>query len=103
MGCCVSLFGMDVVYKSRTFGCGVRCVCALAGCASGGENFITNTVRRNSGFRHTSMVNKEQPKVPGLFRKNFKRGKSIFFATYDVRETTEWKKVSCQNRTEINQ
>jgi hypothetical protein len=67
------------------------------------NDFRNNIMRRNSGFQHTSMVNKEQPKLSGLFKKNFKRGKSIFFATYDVREKTEWKKVSCQNRKEINQ
>jgi hypothetical protein len=30
------------------------------------------------------MVNKEQPKGSGLFKKNFKRGKSVFFETSDV-------------------
>jgi hypothetical protein len=40
------------------------------------------------------MVNKEQPKKSGLFRKNFKRGKSVFFETLNVAKGTEWRKVS---------
>jgi hypothetical protein len=30
------------------------------------------------------MVNKEQPKGSGLFKKNFKRGETVFFETSDV-------------------
>jgi hypothetical protein len=58
------------------------------------NDFRTNIMLRNGAFRHTSMVNKEQPKRSGLFRKNFKRGKSIFFETLNVAEETEWRKVS---------
>jgi hypothetical protein len=39
------------------------------------------------------MVNKEQPKVSGLFKKNFKQGKSVFFETMNVGKSTEWRKV----------
>jgi hypothetical protein len=49
---------------------------------------------RNGAFQHTSMVNKEQPKGSGLFKKNFKRGKSVFFETSDVTRNSEWRKVS---------
>jgi hypothetical protein len=51
-------------------------------------------MRRNGAFRHTSMVNKEQPKGSGFFKKNFKRGKSVFFETSDVTRSSEWRKVS---------
>jgi hypothetical protein len=40
------------------------------------------------------MVNKEKPKGSGLFKKNFKRGKSVFFETSDVTRSSEWRKVS---------
>jgi hypothetical protein len=58
------------------------------------NDFRTNIMRRNGAFCHTSMVNKEQPKGSGLFRKNFKRGKSVFFKTLNVAKGTEWSKVS---------
>jgi hypothetical protein len=58
------------------------------------NDFMTNIMRRNGAFRHTSMVNKEQPKGSGLFKKNFKRGKSVFFETSDVTRSSEWRKVS---------
>jgi hypothetical protein len=58
------------------------------------NDFRTNIMRRNGAFRHTSMVNKEQPKGSGLFKKNFKRGKSVFFETSDVTRSSEWCKVS---------
>jgi hypothetical protein len=32
-------------------------------------------MRRNGAFRHTSMVNKEQPKGSGLFKKTLRGGK----------------------------
>jgi hypothetical protein len=58
------------------------------------NDFRTNIMRRNGAFRHTSMVNKEQPKGSGLFKKNFKRGKTVFFETSDVTSSSEWRKVS---------
>jgi hypothetical protein len=59
------------------------------------NNFRTNIVRWNGAFRHTSMVNKEEPRGSGLFKKNFTRGKSVFFETLNVGKSTEWRKVSC--------
>ena len=53
----------------------------------------SNIMRRTSNFQHTSMVKKEQPKIPGLFNKNFKRGKGTFFVTKDIRDPTTWNKV----------
>jgi hypothetical protein len=54
----------------------------------------SNIMRRGPTMQHTSMVQKEQPKVPGLFQKNFKRGKTTFFVTLDGRNSTCWHKVS---------
>jgi hypothetical protein len=51
-------------------------------------------MRRNGAFRHTSVVNKEQPKGSSLFKKNFKRGKIVFFETSDVTRSSEWRKDS---------
>jgi hypothetical protein len=48
------------------------------------NDFRTNIMRRNGSLTHTSMVNKEQPKKSSLFKKNFKRGKRVFFVTLDV-------------------
>jgi hypothetical protein len=58
-------------------------------------------MRRNGAFRHTSMVNKEQPKTSGLFKKNFKSGKSVFFETSDVTRSFEWRKIGghCMQNT----
>jgi hypothetical protein len=53
-------------------------------------------MRQSGAFWHTSMVNKEQPKGSGLFKKNFKRGKSVFFETSEVTRSSEWRKVSRQ-------
>ena len=58
------------------------------------NNIRTNIMRRNGASTHRSMVNKEQPKSSSLFRKNFKRGKSVFFETLNVEHKTEWRKVS---------
>jgi hypothetical protein len=54
-------------------------------------------MRPNGAFWHTSMVNKEQPKASGLFKMNFKQGKSVFFETLNVAESTEWCKVRCHH------
>jgi hypothetical protein len=51
-------------------------------------------MRRGPVMQHTSLINKEQPKVIGLFKKNFKRGKSTFFVTLDERDQALWHKVS---------
>ena len=53
-----------------------------------------NDLRRNQTFQHTSKVKKEQPKIPGLFNKNFKRGKGTFFVTQEIRDQRTWRKVS---------
>jgi hypothetical protein len=58
------------------------------------NDFRTNIMRRNGAFRHTSMVNKEQPKGSSLYKRNFKRGKSVFFETLDVTKSSKWQKVS---------
>ena len=54
----------------------------------------TNILRRHTAFRHASAVKKEQPKVAGLFKKHFKRGKSTFFVSLDVQNSQAWHKVS---------
>jgi hypothetical protein len=54
----------------------------------------TNVLRRGPAIKHTSLINKEQPKVMGLFKKNFKRGKSTFFVTKDEGDKLLWRKVS---------
>jgi hypothetical protein len=54
----------------------------------------SNIMRRNQTFQHTSQVKKEQPKLPGLFNKNFKRGKGTFFVTQEIRDQRTWRKVS---------
>jgi hypothetical protein len=51
-------------------------------------------MRGGTAIQHTSMVKKEQPKVPGMFKKNFKRGKTMFFATMNVNDNGAWHKVS---------
>jgi hypothetical protein len=56
-----------------------------------------NILRRGATIQHSSTVSKEQPKVKGIFKKNFKRGKSTFFMTLDVTETTAWHKVRDRN------
>ena len=55
----------------------------------------TNIMRSGSAIQHKSMVKKEQPKVTGLFHKNFKRAKTVFFVTLDVGKSEDWHKVSC--------
>jgi hypothetical protein len=53
----------------------------------------TNIMRRGTTLQHQSMVKKEQPKVDGLFQKNFKRAKTTFFVTSDVGKSQAWRKV----------
>ncbi len=53
----------------------------------------SNIMRRTPTFQHTSMVKKEQPKIPGLFKKHFKRGKATFFVNRNIRDQTTWHKV----------
>jgi hypothetical protein len=57
-----------------------------------------NIMRRGPTMQHRSMVKKEQPKVPGLFKKHFKRGKSTFFLTLNEQDSNEWAKVSIIGR-----
>jgi hypothetical protein len=52
-----------------------------------------NIMRRSPAFHHTSGIKKEQPCVPSIFKRNFKRGKSTFFVTQNIREKTLWNKV----------
>jgi hypothetical protein len=54
----------------------------------------TNIMRGGTTIQHTSMVKKEQPKVPGMFKKNFKRGKTMTFATMNVSDNGARHKVS---------
>ena len=56
-----------------------------------------NIMRRGPTMLHRSMIKKEQPKVSGLFKKNFKRGKSTFFLTLNEQYASQWKKVSSDN------
>jgi metal-dependent amidase/aminoacylase/carboxypeptidase family protein len=57
-------------------------------------NYVrSNIMRRGLTMNHTSMIQKEQPKVPGLYNKNFKRGKATFFVTLDERDKRGWHKV----------
>jgi hypothetical protein len=58
------------------------------------NNVRTNIMRRGASFQHASYVKVEQPKVEGLFKKNFKRGKSTFFVTVDVDNSAAWHKVN---------
>jgi hypothetical protein len=51
-------------------------------------------MRGGTAIQHTSMVKKEQPKVPGMFKNNFERGKTISFATMNVNDNGAWHKVS---------
>jgi hypothetical protein len=64
------------------------------------NNLRSNIMRRGPTFQHTSMIKKEQPKIPGLFKKNFKRGKGTFFVSGDIRDQTTWQKV-CDERVNI--
>ena len=54
----------------------------------------TNIMRGGAAVQHTSMIKKEQPKMSDLFRKNFKRGKTTFFATNNIHDNKAWQKVS---------
>ena len=63
--------------------------------------FRSNVICRGSVVQHNSQVNKEQPKIKGLFKKHFKRGKSIFFVTLDERKEESWYKVSSRHIGEI--
>jgi hypothetical protein len=53
----------------------------------------SNIMRRTRLFLHKSNIQKEQPRVSGAFRKNFKREKTTFFATFKVDDTAQWFKV----------
>jgi hypothetical protein len=57
----------------------------------------TNIMRRGPAIQHRSVIKKEQPRVLGLFHKNFKRAKTTFFLTMDVGNSTNWQKVSKSN------
>jgi hypothetical protein len=57
------------------------------------NDFRTNVMRQSPSLQHTSRITKEQPKVPGMFKKNFKRAKATFFMTKKVNESTAWQKV----------
>ncbi len=58
----------------------------------------TNTMRQSEAVQHTSMVNKEQPRVEGMFKKNFKRKKTLFFVTMNHRNKSAWHKVKSDIR-----
>ena len=53
----------------------------------------TNIMRRNGSFCHTSMITCEQPKHSADYYKHYKRPKSTFFVTKDLRNNDTWKKV----------
>jgi hypothetical protein len=53
-----------------------------------------NILRKGANCNHQSLIRKEQPKVAGLVKKNFKRGKSTFFAYQATPEHHAWHKVS---------
>jgi hypothetical protein len=54
----------------------------------------SNLMRPGPTVTHTSQIKVEQPKVDGLFRKNYKREKTTFFSTFDVTNISKWNKVS---------
>ena len=54
----------------------------------------SNLMRPGPTLTHTSQIKVEQPKVDGLFRKNYKREKTTFFSTFDVTNISKWNKVS---------
>jgi hypothetical protein len=58
------------------------------------NNIRSNILRTGPAMQHASMVKREQPKLPGLFKKNFKRGKTTFFVTINSQDITRWNKVS---------
>ena len=60
----------------------------------------TNIMRRGSAIQHKSMVKKEQPRVAGMFQKNFKRAKTTFFVSLNVGREEDWRKVSSKHRTQ---
>jgi hypothetical protein len=62
----------------------------------------TNIMRRGAALQHNSMIKKEQPKVAGIFRKNFKRAKTTFFVSSDVGKCEAWRKVSCHHAKKRN-
>jgi hypothetical protein len=51
-----------------------------------------NIMRRTNLFVHKSHIQKEQPQVRA-FRKNFKREKTTFFASFEVADVEKWFKV----------
>lgn len=53
-----------------------------------------NILRRAHIMQHMSMIKKEQPRVPGIFKKNFKRAKTTFFVSNEVHNISAWYKVS---------
>ena len=55
-------------------------------------------MRQSEAVQHTSMVNKEQPRVEGMFKKNFKRKKTLFFVTMNHRNKSAWHKVKSDIR-----
>lgn len=59
----------------------------------------SNIMRRSPGMTHTSMIRKEQPKLPLFFNKNFKRSKTTFFVSTDFRNELGWHKVSDESNT----
>jgi 23S rRNA maturation mini-RNase III len=58
------------------------------------NNLRTNVMRGGAAIQHTSMIKKEQPKMSDMFKKNFKRGKTTFFATNNIQDNEAWQKVS---------
>jgi hypothetical protein len=55
-------------------------------------------MRQSKAVQHTSMVNKEQPRVEGMFKKNFKQKKTLFFVTMNHCNKSAWQKVKSDIR-----
>ena len=55
----------------------------------------TNMLRRNKAFlAHQSQIRKEQPKESAAFSNNFRREKTVFFSTRDLKEKEAWMMVN---------
>jgi hypothetical protein len=58
----------------------------------------TNILRKGANCKHLSLICKEQPRVEGLMKKNFKHGKTTFFVYRASTEHQAWHKVSTKTR-----
>jgi hypothetical protein len=52
-----------------------------------------NILRKGATCQHHSLIRKEQPRVTGLVKKHFRRGKSTFFVYQATQEHNAWHKV----------